>query len=403
MSGSFRGARSLRSWRALGLGLALSLMAGCGGEAPQGPVELADTACRPVTLVDAVDGHAVTGAEDLAVDPASGLVFISAFDRFSLEDALKADQRFLPRGGLYVVPFQDLVYRGGDRDRVEVRDILTPLLGEREIRPHGIDLYTGPLGQRVLGAVVHRYERTGLGESERWERITGIETFTITDAGIEHSASIAHTSLCQANDLAIVGPRRLLVTRDRGTCGPDTWMEDVLGLKRARVIFVEVTEQGGLDRAPVPVADRIAFANGIAIDRERRRLVVAATRDRTLLVYDLDTILSGAGGTPVGKVVLPGGPDNLTMAGPDRVIAAVHPSLLDIGLYRNRWLDRTSAPSRIVSVDMRDASQSVVFDDADGSRYPAATVGLQYKDHMLLGSVGADGLLICHRPTGGDS
>ncbi len=371
--------------------IGLTLLSACTEDrAPLGPAET--TACMQLPLFDAKTGAAVTGAEDLAVDPSTGTLYISAFDRFALEDALERNQPVLPRGGLYTVDLDTVLSAEGP---VTVDEQLSPFFARGDFRPHGIDLYTGPFGRRVLAVIVHRYHRDGVGEGLTWTRSTDLETYTITEDGLAPLGSAAHPGLCQANDVAAVSPRHFLVTRDRGACGSWMWAEDVLGLRRASVVHVELSDGGRLERPPVPVAGGIGFANGITVDREARRAIVAATREEALLVYDLDTLLSSNAGRPVGRIVLPGGPDNLIMADGQTLLAGVHPSLLRMGFYRNRWFETETAPARLMRVDMSDASTGLVYDDMVGADFPAVTAGIEYADHIIMGSVTAPGLMVC--------
>lgn len=363
--------------------------------------------CRRLELIDRFGLEPLRGAEDLVIDRQAGRIYVSAFDRFALEDALKttntaaretpsSDPR-LPRGGIYAIDLADLP-QAGDQEteepaRLTVREVTGAFLGDRDFRPHGLDLYDDPLGNRLLAAVVHRYVRDA--RDRRWIRESGVALYAITPTGLKRLSQNFHPRLCQANDVAIVGPRTLLVTRDHGACNGWAAVEDVLALKRSNVMRLSLDEDGLLDHAPVPVTGGIGFANGIVIDREDRRVIVAATREQALLVYDLDHLVSGSSGRPIGRLALEGGPDNLAMDGDGEVLAAVHPSLLRMGFYRRRWLGVSRAPAKVVAVDLKEAHHRPLYHDRGGRNFPAVTIAARNNDHIVMGSVGAAGLQIC--------
>ncbi len=388
---------------------ALLGLAACGEEITlaKGP-PLED--CRAIDLVDARSGTALTGIEDIALDTETGTAYLSAYDRFALEDALAAigngEAAALPRGGLYALDLETALQ---STDTLALTDLTASQVGPGDYRTHGIGLYEGPLGDTLIAAVTHRYSHADAGGTSDLRRVSGIDVFAVTGDSLTLKTSLTHPSLCQANDVAIVGPRKLLVTRDRGSCDGWMWVEDVLGLKRASVMRVDLNAAGALETPPVPVAGGIGFANGIAIDRTKRRAVVAATRESALLVFDLERLLSGHSGRPVGRIALGGGPDNLAMAPDGSLLAAVHPSLMTMGFYRKRWFDTQTAPARLMTVDMADASRSILYDhaptppqaqDSGGAedirdRFSAVTVGVRYDDHVIMGTVASPGLLAC--------
>jgi hypothetical protein len=85
----------------------------------------------------------------------------------------------------------------------------------------------------------------------------------------------------------------------------------------------------------------------------------------------------------------------LTLAEDGRLIAAVHPSMLAIGLSRKLGIGRSG--SRIVSFAPDTNTISVLFDDPKGAVISAATVGLLVDDALIIGSVIDDALAVCRR------
>ncbi|MGF1457193.1 MAG: hypothetical protein ACFB6R_17680 [Alphaproteobacteria bacterium] len=378
------------------------LLTGCSAPDPEPDWALGD--CRAINLVDRFGQVPIRGIEDLVINPRTGIAYLSAYDRFALDDALEADgggslrrAESLPRGGIYALDLDrvsDAVADPGPPPTLAVRELTGAFVGTVDFRPHGLDLYDTPLGRPLLAAVVHKY----VPVRTRLERRSGVVLYAINDGRLDEISRIFHDDLCQANDVAIVGPRTLLVTRDHGSCRVWAALEEILALKRSSVMRLTLTPDGGLSRAPVPVAGGIGFANGIVIDRSKRRVVVAATREKALLVYDLERMIAGNAGRPIGRLSLDGGPDNLIMNSDNHVLAAVHPSLLSVGFYRRRWFNTTRAPAKVVEVDLSEAQTRTVYHDTAGEGFPAVTVAARRQDIVLMGSVGAPGLLVCRPP-----
>ena len=90
---------------------------------------------------------------------------------------------------------------------------------------------------------------------------------------------------------------------------------------------------------------------------------------------------------------VPGGPDNLTVSSDGGIVAAVHPSLMAIGL--NRRLGVGKAASRIVKIDPETGAVEILFNDPHGELFSAATVAAEWNGGLILGSVTDEGLLFC--------
>jgi arylesterase/paraoxonase len=196
-------------------------------------------------------------------------------------------------------------------------------------------------------------------------------------------------ALCAANDLALLD-RAVWVTLDRADC-PGLSMRDALGLGPGGALL---RLEGG-ERLTVTAG--LAFANGLAA-LGPGRLAVAETRGGRLA--RLGGLSALPGEAPPAHLAwrerglaLPGGPDNLTRAADGRIVAAVHPSLPRLALYRHGWRDR--APSRIVAVDPETGAVEALFDDPAGALFPGATVGALVEGSLVAGSVRGSGLLLC--------
>ncbi|MDX1709812.1 MAG: hypothetical protein R3316_01585 [Rhodovibrionaceae bacterium] len=377
------------------LALTLALTACSDGPAEGDPTAMA---CRKVELVDRETGETVRGVEDLAADPATGLLFLAALDRWSLADAMSAEAKSLPRGALYTVPAEALV-------RAEAPLVVSDAARETAMmgsfHPHGLDLHRSG-GEATLAVINRAYRPGGLSQREAWIADPAIEVFTYRDGALSHQSSIRHPRVCRPNDVAILTPRRFAVSNDHGCDAVPDWLEDLLGLGRATV--VELNVEGWPEIAAKVLAQNIGFANGLAAGDDGR-LYVAATREKAIRIYQ-----GGRGDTEnrtrktLRRLRLEMGPDNMSRTPDGRLLVAGHPSLLSLALYRYRWFGRDRAPTRIVAMDPG-GRREVLVDHPEGEVLSAATSAVVLGDHLFAGSVTDSGVMACdlqQRPASAD-
>ncbi len=326
--------------------------------------------CRTVGVT--AGGRRLVGIEDIALDPGRGQALLSAHDRRA--DPGKAG------GGLFLLDRAALEKAAAGAAVVEARD-LAAAVPEGVFRPHGIDLRAEPDGGRSVLAVNRRADGTAV-----------VERFALEGGRLLHRGTVAGPALCRANDVAFLDGDRFLFTSSHGGCGwGDVLRENVLGRRHGFVGLVE----GPVGAETVHrLAGGIGFANGILPVPAADRLYVAATRERALLVYRLSALLAGGAGPEPEpeRVPTPGGPDNLSAAPDGGVLMALHPSLPRLALHRYGWPGGGRAPSRVARLGPEGLS---VLVDEDGRRFSAATVAVAWAGRLLMGSVTADGLLLC--------
>ncbi|MCG8442755.1 MAG: hypothetical protein MI723_13215 [Caulobacterales bacterium] len=325
---------------------------------------------------------AVTGAEDLAYDPATGVLFVSAFDRRAVASALKRGEA--PPQGLLLA-----VMREADGWRARSVALSAGEGVSDQFRPHGIALSPG--GRR-LAVINRRYEGR--------RRDVAVEMFAVEGDTLAHLATLAHPAFCRANDLAFADELTLLATVDHAGCAD--WaagLEDVLGLRLSGVLHVSLTEEGGFYAPPRLARGGVGFANGIVWSHADDGAWVAATREKRVRFLPGEVLFPSAGvdGEPraAGFVATPGHPDNLTLAADGALLAALHPAL--IRLARHRADESVSAGSRVAVIDGGGAA--VVLDDPQGAGFSAATVAVEADGSLILGSATDAGLFVCPSPT----
>lgn len=350
----------------IAVAMAAMLAAGCARE-DVGPAAYAAEDCRRVALIDQATGERVRGAEDFAVDRRRGLLYVAAYDRRAVERAVSRRALSVPQGGVYITPLAALF--DPTADEASVAPMLRPQDVAGGLRPHGIsfDPATGE------AAFINRaYNRLNGG----WAMTPRVER-----AGVNGAVYVgaARPAPCSANSLLEEGGRTL-VSFDHGECGWRAGLEDMFRLKRSGVAAAdgEVLFAGA------------AFANGLARTHDGH-LALAATRENAVLLMRS----KAEGLVETGRIDLPGGPDNLTLADDGGVVAAVHPSMFRIFLDRRHGIGR--APSRIVKAYPDSGSVELLFDDPSGRVFAAATVAAQIGDYLVAGSVTDEGLLVCSK------
>jgi len=311
--------------------------------------------CRKVALIDPETGDPIIGPEDIALVPNSGRLIISAHDRLASDDV---------DGGLYSATVFDLQARGSFKPKrlTGLKEKWTPF------RPHGIAVSDDG---RI--AVINR---AGAGTAT-------IDIARLDGNRLQRLTRFEGPQLCRANDLIFAGgaggPDTLVATIDRGSCGFS--VRDLIPFAGGTGSVIELTP----GRYPRVLMTGLSFANGLLeIDGE---LVISETRADRL--YRLS-----------GPISLPGGPDNLSLAQGRKIIAAVHPVLYQLALYRYGGASR--APSRILAIDADRPGQpaEVLFDDPAGKIYSGATSAVLSDGVLVAGSVRESALLVCAKRTG---
>lgn len=354
---------------------AFSMLAACS-DAPRHAVYTHDQ-CHRLDLVDKDRGYSVVGAEDMVKLP-NGDLLVTAYDRRSTRT-----DGTPPEGGIYRVPFTALKERTA---RVSSLFDVMP----HGLRPHGIDAVKRDDGS-IQVAVVNRGYITQDGNARPFPSIM---TFILNGSEAGKPVFYEDKRYCRANDLFLTEGKSdgFTVTLDRQYCSG--WMslwENITGSHQGN-IRSHPQDYLRMDENYHDSFDNLAFPNGIGIQFKDRPLgdnnflVFAETRANRLHYFpktDRRDI-----------VTLPGSPDNLTVGKPGLILAAVHPSLFKLALYRYRWPLSNHAPSRVVKVTGDQVL--VLFDDPAGETFSAASVAVQTAGRLVLGSVGDKGLLVCN-------
>lgn len=344
-------------------GISLLALAACGGERLGAPKYAADQ-CRRVALIDTVSGQAIIGAEDFALDRDGDRLFISAYDRRAVEKAARKNADSLPQGGVYVLPLTRLFE--SETQVANADPLVSPNDLAGGLRPHGLAYDEA---NRELIFINRTYRRNG-----KWKMTPRLQRI---GANGEVFVGEATDAPCAANDVLATGDRTF-ASFDHGACGWRAGLENAFRLKRSGL----ATGEG--ER----LFEGAAFANGLVVTLGGE-IIMAATRENALLLLKENDDHA----VETGRIALPGGPDNLTLSHDGGVVAAVHPSLRRLAFNRRLGIGR--APSRIVKADPDTGRVELLFDDAAGDLFSAATVGVETAKGLVAGSVTDDGVLVC--------
>jgi arylesterase/paraoxonase len=325
---------------------------------------------------DRIAYHALAGcapqplpgsAEDLEVDHATGIAYLSVLDRRAARTGADVAGTVLALD----------LSRSGAPPLPAIAD------APPGFRPHGLSLWARGDGPRRLFVVNHPRD------AQEHEQQT-IEVFEqAADRLFHHVRTVRDPLFVHPNDLAAVGPEQFYVANDSGAHSGFTRLLEFL----LRPGWSDVVYYDGA-HASVAVSGR-AMANGVAASADGLRLYVAETAARQVLIFDRDTENGSLYWS--GLVELPGGPDNIDLAEDGSLWVAAHPNLWALLRY---LFAAKPAPTMILRmtapVSGFNKPQRIYVND--GTEISAASVGVAYRGRLVIGSVMDRKLLICPLP-----
>ena len=303
--------------------------------------------CTPVT--------GVAGPEDIVIDKARGLAFISSLNRRDDES----------RGAIHIVDPADPLAAGGWRDMTGG--------APAAFKPLGLDYYEGEGVRRlfVVNAAANAVELYDVGE----------------DGALAHLESFSEPRLTSPNNVAAVGPRAFYVTNDV-KAGRDSMLGNFRFLTRAAsgaVLFTDGT-------AWRVAADGLRFANGVAVSSDGRRLYAAETAGEAVRIYERNP---GSGALRALQTIeTPFAPDNITIDAEGAVWVAGLPKPLALPAHAADPDMRV--PSAVMRID-EGGAREVIYRDP-GEEISAATVAARAGQALLIGALYENKFLICELP-----
>src|SRR3954465_8637614 len=297
----------------------------------------------------------VPGPEDIVVDHAAAVAFSVSQQRMSATGKLLGSAE-IPGGAIFAL---DLA------SEPLAKRILTDQasLGF-PFHPLGCSVCRGADGKRRLIVISNR---------SATEHV--VEVFDLVGTGydsiaLQHVRTVADPGhLISPNDLVALDSDRFYVTNDHGA-RQAFWqtLETGIGLPWSTVVFWDGSRFH-------TVAKEIEYANGIALDRARKQLYVAATRSKRLYRYPWDPANPAKELTNRDPIDRPGGPDNLEWDADGKLWIGADPSFLRLSIYT---LGLTpTAPSLILRLDFEAGTEprvEEVWHDATGEMISASSV-----------------------------
>ena len=304
-------------------------------------------------------------AEDIEIDYQNGIAYLSILDRRGLIEE-KDVQGSIGKIDLNNMPWKvESVFSGEGLDN---------------FRPHGLSLYGD-----TLVAINHPKERGIEPES--------IEMFLISQTGIEHNKTLSSSLLESPNDLVLVAEDKLYIGNDsmfNSNISSFEKIQQQLGRPYSTIIFYD-----GIDMSIA--AENLASVSGLNVTKEGYIIASETNAKRIRVLKQLDDGKL----EKLGSISLDGSPDNISVL-EDKINVAQVASVLSliqhfVSLQKGEY---KPSPSKIESLifDSNKAkylkTREVLFLSL-GDDISTASVGVQWEDNLLIGSITDDKVYVC--------
>lgn len=319
-----------------------------------------------------VDG--VVGAEDITIDPETGMAYISAMDRRTL---IATGEH---KGGIYI-------YRPGS--------FAAPIKFETDLdqpfHPHGIDLWKAPDDTDENDRIFVVTHPIVPGEDDApGTPISQIDIFEINGDKLNHIRSVNPVEPISLNDVAAAGPDSFYASIDQGSVTPLGRTLEVYGrLARAGVMY-------GKDSLMTRVAGDMVYANGIQVSGDGKTLYVAETTGKRLSSFAISQIDGLVSST--AEIKINSGLDNIEFDDNGDLWVVGHPKTFDFLAHAGDATKRSASQVFKVTWENGEMAASEIYLN-DGNPISGASVAAPAKtssgERMLIGSVFEPFILDC--------
>ncbi len=301
----------------------------------------------------------VVGVEDITIDPASGLAYLSAHDRRGWQaDGTKEGAIYIYRPGSFARPLKMAHDFAGD------------------FHPHGISLWRNTAGADRLFVVNH--------PKAPMDHLSQVEIFEIEDGALRHVKSVLPDEAYSLNDVAAVGADSFFATIDKGSLTPlGRTLETFLRLSRGGIAY-------GFSGQMQKVQSGLVYPNGIQVDGSM--VYVAETSGERLVGFER----TGPNGalTEVFDMPIDSGLDNIEFGEGGTLWIGAHPRAIDFLPHAQDAANRS--PSQVLVLSPGDTGfdlEELYLND--GNPLSGSSVAAPYKGRFLIGSVFEPMILDC--------
>lgn len=302
--------------------------------------------------VKEIDGF--NGAEDITIDKTTGLALISS------GEFMKA----APNGNIYLLNCNEESPKPVN---------LTVHLALADFHPHGLSLYQSPTGEKLVFVVNHQKERTS------------IEIFRFTDSTLIHKETIYDDLLVSPNDVVGVGERQFYFTNDH---------DEVISEWRAKkdLLQIPMGNVGFYDGKNAKImADGFLYANGINVSQDGKKVYMAATTGKKIVIFDRDI---PTGNITQNSEIAVKGADNIEIDESGDLWVGCHPKLLAFLAHAK---DHSKlSPSEVIKISFdkdQPTVESIYLND--GTPLSGSSVGAVWRNKLFVGSVFGKKVLVC--------
>lgn len=312
----------------------------------------------------------LAGAEDITIDPTSGIAYVSAMDRRKL----RADGSH--EGGIY------LYFPGSFEAPAKMVSTY-----DGDFHPHGISLWKAPENSGVndrLFVVSHPPLRDENGA------ITGqssqVDIFEINGLILSHVASVAPDEPISLNDVAAIGPETFFASIDQGS---------TTSLGRSLEVYGRLARSGillGHKGVTEKILGDMVYANGVQISKDNSTLYVAETTGKRLSSYTINPQTGRL--TLKSELAIDSGLDNIEIAEDGTLWLVSHPKTFDF-LAHSGDAEKRSASQVFQVTDTGNILSATEIYLSDGNPMSGASVAAPIGNRFLMGSVFEPFILDC--------
>lgn len=303
-------------------------------------------------------------AEDIQVDRASAMAYLSVLDRRAVLQG-KDDSGTLLRLGL---------------KRTRLTPVPAVTGAPDGFRPHGLSLFTDVDGSQRLFVVSHP-----AGEPHT------VEIFERgADRLFAHLETIHNPLLVDPNAIVAVGPRQFYVVNTFGSPpGLQRIIEFALRLASASIVYYD----GDVMRE---VGEPVALGTGIAASADGGRVYVSEANAQRLRVYSRDSASGDL--TLYQNVKVFTAADNLSVAEDGAIWVAGHPQMLQLIRHLRDPAERAPTQVLRIAADPQTPDRISEIYMNDGAEISAGSVAAVLDKRMLIGSLTEHRILACSLP-----